>query len=127
MPRSTYEDGLTFAVADYLDLMGWVYTHFPAGEYRPVRVGAKLKRMGLKRGVPDVLIFEHWWLPKLELGYRQASFGIAIELKAPGKYPTKEQREWLGALKARGWSTHVCRTIHEVEEACKIIQGRERK
>ena len=120
-----YEDGLTFAVAEWLDLQGWLYTHFPAGEYRPARVGAKLKRMGLKRGVPDILIFEAWreHLPGRSI-HEASGHGVAIELKSPGKYPTKEQREWLAALKARGWSTHVCRTIHEVEEVCKILQGR---
>ena len=112
-----YEDGLTFAVADYLDLQGWLYTHFPAGEKRHPKTGAKLKKLGLKRGVPDMLIFEQWGYD----GQVYSGFGVAIELKSPGKYPTKEQREWLAALKARGWSTHVCRTIHEVEEACKVL------
>ncbi len=122
MPRNTYEDGLTFAVADYLDLQGWLYTHFPAGEYRPVKVGAKLKRMGLKRGVPDMLIFEPWHSPKPELGYRRGGFGVVIELKAPGKYPAPKQREWLAALKARGWSVHVCRSLQEVIDVCAVIR-----
>jgi hypothetical protein len=31
----------------------WRWTHFPAGERRDVRTGARLKRMGLQKGWPD--------------------------------------------------------------------------
>lgn len=117
MSRETYEDGLQFAVAEWLDLQGWLWTHFPAGEYRPVKVGAKLKRMGLKRGVPDCLIFEPWGYD----GQVYSGFGVVLELKSPKGKPTKEQREWLAALKERGWATFVCRTTSEAMEACKII------
>jgi len=34
----------------------WRYTHFPAGELRDDKTGAKLKRMGLKAGWPDFQI-----------------------------------------------------------------------
>lgn len=118
MSRSTYEDELQYATAQYLDLQGWRWTHFPAGEYRPGKVGAKLKRMGLKRGVPDVLIFE----PGKYRVAGQRYSGVAIELKSPKGKPTKEQQEWLAALKDRGWSVHVCRTINEVIAACEVIQ-----
>jgi hypothetical protein len=132
MGRSTYEDELTFVVAEYLDLKGWLYTHFPAGEYRPVRTGAKLKRMGLKRGVPDMLIFERWaeYDRKDErfilLDEVPHGFGVVIELKSPKGRPTKEQTGWLAALKKRGWSVHVCRTIDEVVEATNSIRGGKR-
>jgi hypothetical protein len=143
MGRSTYEDELAFAVAEYLDLKGWLYTHFPAGEYRPKRTGAKLKRMGLKRGVPDMLIFERWnygaccdsctgaddvcyelageACESYQMRDDQYGRGVAIELKSPKGRPTKEQTEWLAALKNRGWSVHVCRTIDGVIEACRVI------
>jgi len=122
MSRSDYEDQLTFAVAEYLDLRGWLYTHFPAGEYRPVKTGAKLKRMGLKRGVPDMLIFEPVVSWNMHVGMRTVRPpGIAIELKSPKGKPTKEQTMWLAELKARGWLTHVCRTIDEVIQVTSCI------
>jgi hypothetical protein len=36
---------------------GWVFTHFPAGERRDEVTGARLKRMGLMRGLPDFMLF----------------------------------------------------------------------
>lgn len=47
------------AVADALRascVAGWVWTHFPAGEHRDKRVGAKLQRMGMKKGWSDFLL-----------------------------------------------------------------------
>lgn len=35
---------------------GWVWTHFPAGEHRHPAVAARLKKMGLKPGWPDLLL-----------------------------------------------------------------------
>jgi hypothetical protein len=34
----------------------WRWSHFPAGEARDVRTGARLKAMGLQRGWPDFLL-----------------------------------------------------------------------
>lgn len=119
------EHDLQCAVAQYLDLRKWLWCAVPNGGNRNIQTAQRLKREGVKRGVPDILIFEAWreHLPGRSI-HEASGHGVAIELKSPGKYPTKEQREWLAALKARGWLTHVCRTIHEVEEVCKILQGR---
>lgn len=35
---------------------GWNWTHFPAGEYRDPVTGARLKRMGLQPGWPDLIL-----------------------------------------------------------------------
>jgi hypothetical protein len=133
MSRSDYEDQLTFATAEYLDLKGWLYTHFPAGEYRPKRTGAKLKRMGLKRGVPDFLIFERWvdcnaddeecdgCRPLIHCAMRNSGNGVALELKSPTGRLTKEQKIWIGQMRQHGWAVHVCRTIHDVMDATACI------
>jgi len=70
------EDQTTIAVADALRIAavpGWLWSHFPAGEERDKRVGAKLKRMGLKPGWPDFLLISpegmHHWL-ELKRGVR---------------------------------------------------------
>jgi hypothetical protein len=51
------ESKLQCAVADLLRahaLPEWQWTHFPAGEWRGVITGARLKRFGLQRGWPDI-------------------------------------------------------------------------
>src|ERR1700682_4291340 len=91
------EQALQIAAAEYLTraLPDYArFTAFPAGGGGRVR-GARLKAMGLKGGVPDLLF---WWRPYVARSeaWNEARwlFG-AIELKAPGKYPTTEQRDWL--------------------------------
>lgn len=51
------------------------------------------KRLGVSRGWPDIMIHEP----------RGIWTGLAIELKAPGKYPSPEQRDKLAELRACGW------------------------
>jgi hypothetical protein len=118
MGRSTYEDDLQIAVAQYLDLRGWLWTHVANESKAKVQYRVKAKRKGLKAGVPDCLIFEPWEKHDQEQprGYPtliDEGFGVAIELKSPKQYPRPNQRVWLAALKKRGWSVHVCRTIDE--------------
>jgi hypothetical protein len=51
------ESKLQCAVADLLRrhaLPKWQWTHFPAGEWRGVITGARLKRFGVQRGWPDI-------------------------------------------------------------------------
>jgi hypothetical protein len=53
------ESQLQTEVADLLRahaLDGWRWSHFPAGERRDVITGARLKRFGLQRGWPDIVL-----------------------------------------------------------------------
>ena len=45
-------------LAEYLDWKGYCWCHVPNGGNRNVVTGAKLKKQGVKPGVPDVLIFD---------------------------------------------------------------------
>ena len=123
--RNHYEDDLQMAVAQYLDLKGYLWTHFPSGGQRHVRVGAKLKRMGAKRGVPDCLIFEPFSFLS-DVGVTHGGPGIAIELKKPktstvaGRL-SPAQEWWLMELKRRGWMVRVCVSIDEVIERVKLL------
>lgn len=79
------ESKLHFWVAKLLRehcLPDWRWTHFPAGEERPVRAAAKLKRMGLQRGWPDFLLFS----PEMIVH--------GLELKRLGEELTDEQRDF---------------------------------
>ena len=53
------EFALHAMVADVLDRWlspGWIFTHIPSGELRDKVTAAKLKRMGVKAGWPDLLL-----------------------------------------------------------------------
>jgi hypothetical protein len=110
-------------VAQYLDLRGWLWNHTANERKTTIRAGARLKKKGVKPGVPDVMIYEPW---KQVRGreptvFEFSGFGVAIELKVGRNKPTEAQNGWLDALAARGWSTHVCRSLDGVIEACKVI------
>lgn len=73
--------------------------------------GAKLKKMGVKKGVSDLVI------PAPSFLYH----GFYIELKTEKwkngklekKYPTKSQREFLAAMHEYGYAVAVCWSVDE--------------
>jgi len=97
------------SVTDWLNLAlvepCW-FTTFPAGGGGRIR-GANLKGMGLKPGVPDILV----------LCPRKAP--IWIELKTAKGKVSKVQKECHQDLKAAGSVVAVCRTIGEVAEVLR--------
>jgi len=102
------------AVAMYLDTLGVLWCHVPNGGARHKIVGAKLKGQGVKRGVPDIIIFTP---PPFDLRKR----GAVIELKNRngGKVST-EQRAWLEELEKLGWLVAICKGA---DEAIKQIEA----
>lgn len=101
-------------LANWLDWRGVPWCHVPNGGERNARVGKRLKGQGVKRGVPDVLIFAS---PTGDPGY----CGVAIELKSmsPKARLSKEQKQWLDTLRHCGWYTLVCRGAMDAIEALK--------
>lgn len=76
---------LHMAVADVLRRFAradWRWSHFPAGEARDERTGAKLKAMGLQKGWPDFMLFD----PSARLH--------ALELKRVGETLSEDQQEF---------------------------------
>lgn len=114
----TKEDNLQIAVADYLRLQypKVLFTHIANERQTTPQRGAKLKRMGVKKGMPDFTIFE----PVFIRDYRHnVKFcGLAIELKIKPNKLTKEQKEVLERLKSCGWQTDVC---YDFDQAKKTI------
>lgn len=96
---SEYE--LQCKAARILDALGVVWLHTPNEGKRHPATGARLKRAGLKKGVPDILILD-----------RQ----IAIELKYGKNKLTPHQKHWLERLRNCGWTAVVCRSVDEVIE-----------
>lgn len=72
--------------------------HVANGGRRNPREAARLKGMGVRRGVPDL------WLPVA----RGEHHGLVIELKAAGGTATAEQRHWIDRLRAQGYRAEVC-------------------
>ena len=111
------EDAIQIEVAAFLDLLRLPWSHVGNERQCSPITGAILKRKGVKKGIPDVLIFRaHMWsqtLPDGILDYADRH-GLAIELKAPGNYPTAEQRAWLERLQTEGWTVAVCRSLSQV-------------
>lgn len=74
------------------------------GVRRSKRYTAKLKRRGMKAGIPDM------FLPVARHGYH----GLYIELKRPATeihrqgYTSKPQKKWLKQLKEQGYYAVVC-------------------
>ena len=83
--------------------------HCPNGGARDARTGAKLKRMGVKKGVPDILCHE------ISGHFR----GFALEMKSGKNKLTKEQKEWLKRFVDLGYYTDTC---YSAEEAICAIK-----
>lgn len=92
------------AVADHLRAAckpRWLWSHFPAGEHRNAATGARLKRMGLKRGWSDFVLISpfalvHW-----------------LEMKR-GKAPlTEDQEAFRDACREIGVPWALARSVDE--------------
>lgn len=89
------------AVGQYLDLCGVLWCHVPNGGKRTATEAKIFRGLGVKAGVPDLLVFTPppaYW-----------SVGLAIELKREqGGRVTEEQHRWHKALRSCGWLVLVC-------------------
>lgn len=83
--------------------------HYPSGEKREFNVGVKLKKMGVKRGIPDFFLA----VPLIH------DAGLWIELKSKKGKITKEQEFYLHDLAEHGYKTVVA---YGWEEAAKIVK-----
>lgn len=92
-----------------LPALSWLF-HVPNGGQRSARTGAQLRAMGVRPGVPDLL------LP-------QWQGGIAIEMKSPTGRLAPEQASWLAHLDACGWRTVVARSAEEARLALIAYLG----
>ena len=85
----------------------------PNGGGRDIRVAARMKAEGTRRGVPD------WHLPVARGGF----CGLWIEFKKPSGVMSVEQRDYIGLLKAEGHRVEVCRSPDDAINAVKNYLG----
>lgn len=76
-----------------------------------VRSALKLKREGLRAGVPD------WMLPVRN--HLMDKIGLAIEFKFGKNKLTKEQAEYQELLKGAGWQVETC---YDWKVAASIVE-----
>lgn len=101
------------ALAVYLDHRHLLWFHVP-NERSDKLQRFILAKLGVKRGVPDVIIPE-----PVFAGEDIMYFAMAIELKRPGRAQvTEAQVKWLGDLVARNW---VCEVCYGVAEAIAFV------
>jgi hypothetical protein len=99
-------------------LLRWLFA-IPNGTRTSPGVAAKMRREGVKKGVPDLC------LPVANHGYH----GLFIEMKArdrSGKknHTSAEQKEWLAGLQSLGHVTRVCFTADEAMDLiCEYLEG----
>ena len=94
-------------VRELAPALAWLF-HTPNGGKRDGFTGAQMRAMGVKPGVPDLL---------MPIG-TAAFVGLAIEMKAPDGRVSTAQSDWLGILAQNGWKTAVC---FSADEAYAVI------
>lgn len=133
-PRHSPEHDLQVAVMDWtreeaarrpeLELLHAI----PNGGKRGKLTARRLKREGVKRGVPDLM------LPVARRGYH----GLYLEMKWEGwlpdgaggrrRYrsrPSKAQKWWAARLHGEGYAVRVCRTLEETQDVLRAyLEGR---
>ena len=109
------EDEEQRTVADWLDAHGVLWFHVPNGGFRHIATAMRLKKLGLKAGVPDIIIVDRPGM--VENG--KLYVGAAIEMKRRrGGMVSPEQNEWLLSLEQRGWK---CKVAKGSDEAIKFL------
>ena len=97
------------ALADLLAVglaPGWWFSHLASGEYRTPATARLLKRLGLRRGLPDLLF----------VGPDGVAF---LELKRRGSRPTPEQSEFLERCRVAGIR---CAVADSFDEAVAVLR-----
>lgn len=97
------------AVVEFCDRKHIPVYHIPNGGKRNAREARKLKRQGVRAGVPDLCI-------PIPVGKWH---GLYIEMKVGRNKTTELQDKWLGLLLRNGYAVAVC---YGSEKAIAAIQ-----
>ena len=101
-------------VIEFCDRLRILCVHIPNEGKRNLAYGAKMKRMGLRKGFPDIFI------PTARQGFH----GLFIELKRDrNSHPTHEQMEWISCLNQEGYRAVVCFGVDEAISEIKDYMG----
>ena len=117
MKTTASETDEQIAVIEYCDVYGIPIYHIANEGKRTHYTGNLLRRLGMRKGVPDLCIP----LP------RGKYHGFYIEMKSESGKVTKEQREWLKLLKNNGYATAICYGADEAINKISAYMRLERK
>jgi hypothetical protein len=81
-------------------------SHIPSGESRDPKAGGKLKKMGTKRGLPDIMIW----------AARHDFHGLAIELKTSTGSPSKDQKHVETCLRKERYLYEIVRKFDDFKQ-----------
>lgn len=123
------EDDLQIKVAEYINSQypDILWCHPPNGGYRNVWEAIRFNKMGVLKGLSDVIIFEEKTRKReeyidefggKELIEETVYNGLAIELKIKPNKPTTEQVDFQQKLSKRGW---LCKICYDFESAKQEI------
>lgn len=116
--RNFPEHDLQRAIVTRLEYTRLLFMHAPNGRHAGSAKKAGIwKSLGVKAGVPDLLIFNCFELDHLHYA------GLAMELKIGSRSPTPQQREWLDGLRAQGWRCEVVRTVDQAHQLLAECYG----
>ena len=112
-PRNPLEADEQQAVVKWLRLRRVRFTHVPNQGMFPVQYRAKLSRMGLQSGIPDILIFS----PPPHFAIY---VGVGLEMKRiHGGRVSAEQQAWMAELERLNWR---CFTAHGAMDAIRQLE-----
>lgn len=110
--KENEEQSLLFQWAGWHPLLRGMF-HIPNGEKRDAVTGARLKRMGVKAGIPDIFLP----IPKGQW------HGLFIEMKTDKGVLSKSQRERIESLRQNGYRVDVCRGFLKAKETIEEYMG----
>ena len=96
-------------VVEWCDLSKIPIVHIANEGKRSAAYGANLKRMGMRKGFPDLFV------PMARGKYH----GLFIEMKYDKNKPTGDQKKWLELLASEGYACVVC---YNADDAIRIIK-----
>lgn len=110
VPTKQLEYHLHIAIGDWLSMYGFEWLHVPNEGKRSPQMAAKLKRMGMRAGAPDILILGRYGMP----------CHMAIEVKSPTGKATVIQRAYLHRVHTcAGWDILI---TNRFDGACEFVR-----
>ena len=96
----------------------------PNGGKRHMKTARDMKREGVQKGVPDLMLAV-WYCLRHEITgeITELKCGLFIEMKSATGRLTPEQKDYLALLKKQGYATAVCKSFDEFKATIENYLG----